>query len=106
MNIKFTAQMEHDLDEIAKGTKIWTNVLREFYDVINNQIQSFLKSDISKNTLAVKVYTNNELIGTHPELNQEITLCKTKFGLTLKMFDKELNKDIWDATSNPKLDIS
>ena len=38
MNIKFTAQMEHDLDEIAKGTKIWTNVLREFYDVINNQI--------------------------------------------------------------------
>ena len=45
--------------------------------------------------MAVKVYTNNELIGTHPELNQEITLCKTKFGLALKMFDKELNKDIW-----------
>lgn len=95
MNIKFTAEMESDLDEIAKGKKVWTNVLRGFYDVINNQIQSFLKSDISRNTLAVNVYTNNESIGTHPETNQEITLCKTKFGLALKMFDTELNKDIW-----------
>ena len=95
MNIKFTAQMEQDLDEIAKGKKIWVNVLRGFYDVINNQIQSFLKSDLSKNILAVKVFTNNVIIGTHPESGQEITLCKTKFGLALKMFEQELNKDIW-----------
>ncbi|MFA5249016.1 MAG: type I DNA topoisomerase [Candidatus Paceibacterota bacterium] len=32
VDVKFTAQMEENLDEIALGKKQWTNVLREFYD--------------------------------------------------------------------------
>lgn len=32
INVKYTSNMEEDLDEIADGKLVWVNVLREFYD--------------------------------------------------------------------------
>lgn len=32
INVEYTAGMERDLDEIAKGQKVWHNELRSFYD--------------------------------------------------------------------------
>lgn len=32
INVKYTAKMEEDLDEIANGKIVWSKILREFYD--------------------------------------------------------------------------
>jgi DNA topoisomerase-1 len=31
INVKYTAKMEEDLDNIAEGTVVWNNMLKEFY---------------------------------------------------------------------------
>lgn len=40
INVKFTARVENDLDEIEKGDKPWLPILRDFYDQFDKKIQS------------------------------------------------------------------
>ena len=44
MNEKFTAAMESDLDNIEKGSKEWTDILREFYKDFDKELQEATKS--------------------------------------------------------------
>ena len=44
IDYSFTAQMEADLDEVARGEKKWQPVLREFYTPFANQIDATLES--------------------------------------------------------------
>jgi len=39
MDVKFTARMESDLDEIEEGDRIWTDVLKEFYDGFSKNLK-------------------------------------------------------------------
>jgi len=39
INVKYTAQMETDLDKIAEGNRIWHQVLRDFYDAFEPSVQ-------------------------------------------------------------------
>jgi DNA topoisomerase-1 len=89
MDINFTANLEQDLDEISNGNKEWTVVLQNFYNIINTQIELFLKN--STNIKTINNYINNELIGTYDDY--EIIYTKTKFGFAIKLFNKE--NDIW-----------
>ena len=92
MDIKFTAGLEQDLDEISNGKKQWQQVLKSFYDIINNQIQGFLKDSIIPSSI-MTIYTNNQIIGNYPDTGAEIIYTKTKFGYAIKtMID---NKDVW-----------
>jgi len=104
MDIKFTANLEQNLDEISNGNKDWVDVLRAFYEILDSQIKNFLKT-ASPQTKNLKSCTNNELIGLHPETNQNIIYTKTKYGFALKMFNQEENKDIWiSVKTKPKLE--
>lgn len=47
MNIKFTANMENELDEIADGKKEWHKILKEYYSSLEKDIDKYEK-DISK----------------------------------------------------------
>lgn len=47
MNIKFTANMENELDEIADGKKEWHKILKEYYNSLEKDIDKYEK-DISK----------------------------------------------------------
>ena len=38
MNIKFTAELENKLDEIARGNLLWTDVMKTFYDGLEKEI--------------------------------------------------------------------
>ncbi len=38
MNVKFTAEMEKQLDEIAEGKKHWQDTVEEFYDTFEKQL--------------------------------------------------------------------
>jgi DNA topoisomerase-1 len=90
MDYQFTALLENDLDEISKGNKEWTNILRAFYEVLEKQILEFIKIAPINN---VKNYVNNEIIGINNE--QDIIYTKTKFGFAIKTFDTTLKKDLW-----------
>jgi len=50
VDYKFTAEMEDDLDEIARGEKAWVPVIAEFYDAfhdnLENKYQEIKKSEI------------------------------------------------------------
>ncbi|WP_277284539.1 type I DNA topoisomerase [Sneathia sanguinegens] len=47
MNIKFTANMENELDEIADGKKEWHKILKEYYNSLEKDIDKY-ENDINK----------------------------------------------------------
>ncbi len=52
VDIKFTAEMEKDLDKIAKGQKSWVSVIKEFYEPfeinLKQKYQEISKKDITE----------------------------------------------------------
>lgn len=127
MDIGFTASMEKSLDEISNGKLNWIQVLKSYYEIISGQIQGFLKAPITIPASALAdstslvgdsqvivqpqanslmpVYINNNVVGTHPDTNQEIIFTKTKFGYAIKMFSPDAGKDIW-ANVKEKPDLT
>ena len=41
MNIKFTANMEEDLDKIEEGNVQWVELLRNFYNSLEKEISKY-----------------------------------------------------------------
>lgn len=61
MNIKFTANMETELDEIAEGKKEWHSILKAYYEALNadiikyeNEIKELEKIEIQSDVLDSK----------------------------------------------------
>ena len=90
MDYQFTAKLEENLDEIANGKVIWYTVLKEFNDLLDNQITDFEKN----NQIIKKVYiSNQDIVGMHPTSKENILYLKTKFGFAIKM--QKDGKDIF-----------
>lgn len=43
INVKYTAKMEEDLDEVAEGKKVWYNVLENFYNDFEPEVENAFK---------------------------------------------------------------
>lgn len=43
MNVKFTAEMEHNLDEVAEGNKNWEKILEAFYSNLSKDLDKYKK---------------------------------------------------------------
>jgi DNA topoisomerase-1 len=43
INVKYTAKMEEDLDEVAVGKKVWYNVLENFYNDFEPEVENAFK---------------------------------------------------------------
>ena len=82
---KFTSDMETLLDEIANGTKIWHEVLNNFYQILKSQLDKIPINNTSR-------FIN---IGNH-SIYGEITYCETKYGPTFKITKGK--KDIFVKT--------
>lgn len=41
LDYKFTAKMEHNMDEVANGNKIWQSVVKKFYDKLTPLVEQF-----------------------------------------------------------------
>jgi len=58
VDVKFTADMEEDLDEIARGHKDWPEVLRQFYDpferLLEKKDKEITRDDLIKETTEEK----------------------------------------------------
>lgn len=63
MNVKFTANMEKDLDKVEEGTVEWVQLLRDFYSSLEKDIVKFEKEiDEIKNRRVVADVLDSEEI--------------------------------------------
>ena len=96
INYNFTANLEQQLDIIAQGQKNWVDVVREVYTLLMTDINKISSAPIQKS------YKNN-VIGLHPDTNQEISTYLGKFGLCLKLAaDENHKKDRFVSLKNFK----
>lgn len=64
INYDFTANMEEDLDRIAKGEEIWTNVVKKYYNSIHKDIEKKKKKLKGGSSESYKE-KNRELLGKY-----------------------------------------
>lgn len=94
MNIKFTADMESELDEIAEGKKEWHSTLKEYYDSI--------EKDITKYEHEIKELQNIHIISDVLDSNGKPMILKS--GIYGKYLISEVNDE--EKISLKGIDIS
>lgn len=72
INVKYTAAMETDLDEIAEGEKVWNEVLDEFYKLFEPRVKDAFGEMEKK--------TPEETGEVCPECGSPLVIRKGKFG--------------------------
>ena len=93
MDLKFTANLENELDEIVDGRKIWTNILRSFWNGLSPKVEGLLKE---KNVRS----QNDRLLGKCPNSNGDICVSISKYGPVVKLIN---GNDIKYASINKPL---
>lgn len=72
INVKYTANMENDLDKIANGNLIWYEVLEDFYNIFEPMVQKAF-DNMEKKEL---VYTGENC----PNCNSPLVVRKGRYG--------------------------
>ena len=80
MDYGFTASVENDFDEIAKGNKEWVDVIREFYTPFKEKVKEAGKGD---DKVGVKE------LGNHPETGKMVYAKIGRFGPMIQMGEKD-----------------
>jgi DNA topoisomerase-1 len=83
MDYNFTAQVEKEFDEIAKGMMQWTNMLKEFYTPFHNSVEDTLENS--------ERATGEREIGIHPESKRRIIARIGKFGPMIQVGDEQVD---------------
>lgn len=72
MDYRFTAKVEVEFDEVADGTRIWTEVIDEFYKPFHENVE---------NALEVSERTNGErILGDDPKTGKPISVKIGRYG--------------------------
>ena len=81
MNIKFTAEVESWLDEVANGKKQWLSVVKAFYENFNPVVEKLLAIK-GKSSSSNKKQNggNDKVLGTHPVFNVPIVVYNSQYG--------------------------
>jgi len=72
MNYNFTANIEKELDMIARGELVWTNMLGEFYQPFHTNIEHTLEN--------AQRATGERELGTDPESGEKVIARLGRFG--------------------------
>ncbi|MFC1733961.1 type I DNA topoisomerase, partial [candidate division KSB1 bacterium] len=72
MDYHFTASVEEEFDEIAKGQRVWNDMIAEFYSPFHKQIEDTLK--ISKKV------SGEKLLGKDPETGKNVFVKLGRYG--------------------------
>ena len=77
MDFKFTANLENELDDSCRWKKIWTNILRSFWDSLIPKVEGLLKENVRNN--------NDRELGKCPRTNYDVCVGISKYGPVVKM---------------------
>ena len=79
MNYSFTAKIEDELDMIARGEKIWSDVVKGVYDIFNPIVISIMKTDSTEKSKYSRV------IGMDPKTDCNVMAYIGKYGPVVKL---------------------
>ncbi|MGQ7869000.1 type I DNA topoisomerase [Sunxiuqinia sp. sy24] len=72
MDLRFTAKVEVEFDEVADGNRIWTEVIDEFYQPFHKSVE---------NALEVSERTNGErILGSDPKTGKPVSVKIGRYG--------------------------
>ena len=80
MDYNFTANVEGNFDEIAKGKVEWVSVIRDFYEPFSEKIKTANADDVK---LSVRE------LGLHPETNKMVYAKIGRYGPIVQMGEKD-----------------
>ena len=83
MDYNFTARVEEEFDEIAKGLVEWTEMIKDFYSPFHSSVEHTLENS--------ERATGEREIGTHPESNRRIIARIGKFGPVVQIGDEQVD---------------
>ena len=72
MNYSFTADIEKQFDEIAEGDRLWTEMIKGFYDPFHKVVEGTLAN--------AKRYNAKRLLGTDPVSGKSVFVLLSRFG--------------------------
>jgi DNA topoisomerase-1 len=83
MDYHFTAKVEEEFDEIAKGLREWTTMIKAFYDPFHKTIEDTLEhSDRA---------TGERFLGNHPENGRKVIARIGRFGPMVQVGDEQVD---------------
>jgi len=81
MDYNFTARVEEEFDEIAKGLTQWTEMIHNFYNPFHSTIEDTLEhSDRA---------TGERILGVHPESGRKVLARIGRFGPMIQVGDEQ-----------------
>ena len=81
MDYHFTAKVEEEFDDIAKGLREWTTMIKEFYNPFHKTIEDTLEhSDRA---------TGERFLGTHPVNGRKVIARIGRFGPMVQVGDEQ-----------------
>ncbi len=81
MDYNFTAQVEKEFDEIAKGMVEWTKMLESFYGPFHHKVEDTLEHS--------ERVTGERELGTHPKSGRKVIARIGRFGPMIQIGDEQ-----------------
>ncbi|XOD67633.1 MAG: type I DNA topoisomerase [Flavobacteriales bacterium Tduv] len=81
LNYGFTAKVEEDFDDIARGKKTWTKIIRSFYGGFHPKVE-----DVAKNAERTQ---GERLLGTEPKSGKNVWAKIGRFGPMIQIGEAE-----------------
>jgi DNA topoisomerase-1 len=81
MDYHFTAKVEHEFDEIAKGLIQWTEMIHKFYDPFHKKVEETLEHS--------ERATGERLLGEHPVSGKKVIARIGRFGPMIQIGDEQ-----------------
>lgn len=81
MDYNFTAKVEEEFDEIAKGLVDWTKMIHQFYDPFHKNVENTLEHS--------ERATGERELGIHPESGKKIIARIGRFGPMIQVGDEQ-----------------
>ncbi|MCD4744672.1 MAG: type I DNA topoisomerase [Bacteroidales bacterium] len=81
LDYNFTANVEREFDEIAKGQKIWNEMIKDFYSPFHNQIEETLEKS--------KKHSGERLLGQDPKTGINVYAKIGRYGPIIQKGETE-----------------
>ncbi|WP_262483647.1 DNA topoisomerase [Blattabacterium cuenoti] len=98
INYSFTASLEKNFDDIAKGKQSWIKILEDFYNEFDKEIQS-VKNNVNK-------IHKKRFLGKDPKSNKKIFVRIAKYGPVVQMgeFNNEDKPKFYPLLNKQKIE--